>query len=155
MSVNTLAVEAVAAAGAIPKPPSKDDTLAALTKYIPTESLTLYVATVSSQKALTTLLPWLTAGVAYWFFFVVTPGIMLGLFVRKLAVAGKNWKIHPKDWPWWKMFASAIAFAVWALAVPGNPIIPANSAEGGVVAGLAALFVSTFLNLLSPLFEKK
>ena len=80
----------------------------ALTKYIPTESLTLYVATVSSQKALSTVLPGLTAEVAYNFFVPLTPLLMLVLFLRKLSVAG-----------------------------------------------LAALFVSTFLNLWSPFFEKK
>lgn len=155
MSVNTLAVEAAANAGAVPKPPSQDDRFAALTKYIPTESVTLYVATVSSQAALASLVPWLTPGFAYWFFVALTPFLALFLTVRKVAVAGKDWRKLPlTNWPWWQMAAATIAFAVWALAIPGNPLIPANTAGAGAVAGLAAIMVSTLLALFAPLFER-
>lgn len=155
MSMNTLAVEATARAGAIPEPPSKEDSLAALTKYIPTESITLYVAMVSAQTALTSFVPWLTPSVGYAVFVAVTPVLMLLLSLRHLAVAKLDWKVPPKSWPWWSMIASTIAFAVWAMAVPGNPIIEANNAAGGVVAGLAALLVSTVLNLIAPFFERQ
>jgi hypothetical protein len=43
MSINTLAVEGAANSGAIPQPPSRGDVIAGLTKYIPTESITLLV----------------------------------------------------------------------------------------------------------------
>jgi hypothetical protein len=52
MSINTLALDAVANSSTTRQPPSKDDVLAGLSKYIPTESITLYVAAVSSLPAL-------------------------------------------------------------------------------------------------------
>jgi hypothetical protein len=152
MSVNTLAVEAAAKSGAIPQPPTRNDVLTGLTKYIPTESVTLYVATVSSLVALkgTCLTPTIT----YWFFVCFTPVLMLLLFLNQLAIAGKVWKISVAQWPWWRIIASTVAFAVWALAVPGNPLKFADATVSGVIAGLAALFVSTLLNLLAPFCEK-
>lgn len=166
MSVNSLAAEAAtnslkarvagtptAVAGATALLPEKD-VLAGLTKYIPTESLTLYVATVSSLQAIEDVAPWFTGQIAYTIFVAITPLLMLILFLRTFAVAKQNWKLPPALWPWWRMTASTIAFAVWALAVPGNPLIDAGSATGGVVAGLAAVFVSTILNLVAPFFER-
>ncbi len=79
---------------------------------------------------------------------------MLLIHMRQLKNNGKKWRISVGNWPWWKLIASTIAFAVWALAVPNNPIIPLNSAAGGVLAGFAALFVSTILNFVAPFFEK-
>ena len=151
MSVNSLAIEAVANTGAITQPPSKDDILAGLTKYIPTESITLYIATVSAEASLKDF--GLTADVTYWLFVLATPAFMLLLYLRQLAVAQQNWKIPVTQWPWWRIIASTLAFAVWALAVPGNPLVAKDSATGGVVAALAALFVSTLLNLFTPFFE--
>jgi hypothetical protein len=153
MSMNTLAVDATARVGGIRTPPSQKDSLEALTKYIPTESITLYVAIVSAQTALASIIPWLTPSVGYKVFVAVTPALMLILYLRHLAVAGRDWKVPPKSWPWWSMIASSIAFAVWAMAVPGNPIIDPNNTAGGVVAGVAALLVSTVLNIFAPFFE--
>lgn len=152
MSINTLALDAAAKSGAIIQPPLKDDVLAGLTKYIPTESVTLYVAAVSSLTALKDT--GITAPMTFWFFICLTPLLMLLLFLRQLALAGKDWKISAAQWPWWRVIASTIAFAVWALAVPGNPLNFTDSAVSGVIAGFAALFVSTFLNILAPFFEK-
>ncbi|HXH73276.1 MAG TPA: hypothetical protein VNI58_10720 [Mariprofundaceae bacterium] len=146
---------AAAPATAAPKPPSRDDGVAALTKYIPTESLTMYVAVVSSQKALETVSSTITAASAYKFFIVLTPLIMLGLYFRGLALAGHEWKLPPRSWPWWRMIAATVAFSAWALAIPGNPVIDPQSQAGGAVAALAALFVSMFLSLLAPLFERQ
>ena len=54
--------------------------------------------------------------------------------------------------PWWKLVASTIAFSVWALAVPNTPYL--NSQSGKIVAAFGALFVSTLLTLLEPIFER-
>ncbi len=155
MSINTLALEAAANAGAVPKPPSADDGLAALTKYIPTESITLYIATISAQQGITAVAPWLTSTVAYGFFVGFTPVLMLILFLRRLAVAGQDWKLPLQAWSWWQIIASTIAFAVWALAVPGSPFLTQNSEAIGILSGLAAVFVSTLLNLVAPFFERR
>jgi hypothetical protein len=149
--MNTLALDAVAKSNAMRQPPSKDDVLAGLSKYIPTESVTLYVAAISSLPALKNT--GITPAVTFWSFVCLTPVLMLLLFLRQLALAGKDWKISAAQWPWWKIIASTAAFAVWALAVPGNPFNFADSAVSGVITGFAALVVSTFLNILAPFFE--
>jgi hypothetical protein len=152
MSINTLALDAAAKSGAIVQQPLKDDALAGLTKYIPTESVTLYVAAVSSLTALQGT--GVTPTIIFWAFICLTPIMMLLLFLRQLAIAGKDWKISVAQWPWWRIIASTVAFAVWALAVPGNPLNFVDTAVSGVIAGFSALFVSTFLNILAPFFEK-
>jgi hypothetical protein len=153
MSINTLAVEGAANSGAIPQPPSRGDVIAGLTKYIPTESITLYVSTVSAQEGLKSI--GLTPTFAYWFLVFVTPLLLITLFLRQLAVAGQPWRIPLVRLPWWRTIASTLAFAVWALAVPGNPIISSsNSAQGGIAA-FAALVVSMFLNIFEPFFERQ
>lgn len=146
---------AAPAATAIPRVPSRDDSVAALTKYIPTESLTMYVAIVSSQKAVSSVFPAITPASAYALFIILTPLIMLGLYFRGLALAEHEWRISPRLWPWWRMIAATIAFSAWALAIPGNPVIDPGNMAGGAVASLAALFVSVFLSLLAPLFERQ
>jgi hypothetical protein len=153
MSINTLAVEGVANNGAIPQPPSKGDVLAGLTKYIPTESITLYISIVSAQDGLKSI--GLTPAFAYWFLVFLTPLLLITLFLRQLAVAGQPWRIPLVKLPWWKTVASTIAFAVWALAVPGNPIISSSNPIQGGIAGLAALVVSMFLNIFEPFFERQ
>lgn len=155
MSINTIALEAASKAGNIPAPPSKDDGLAALTKYIPTESISLYIAAISAQAALSSIMPWLTPSVSYFFFVALTPILMLVLSLRHLALAGLEWRLPLRDWPWWQIVASTIAFAVWALAVPGNPIVDTGSPVGGVVAAFAAVFISTILNVAAPFFEQR
>jgi hypothetical protein len=99
MGVTTLAVEAVAKTGAIPKPPSADSVLAGLTRYTPTESVTLYVATVSAQTALISFISWFTPTLAYWFFVALTPALLLLLYLGQLATAAQTWKVSPKSWP--------------------------------------------------------
>lgn len=150
MSANTLAVEAAVKSGAIATPP-QDSALAALTKYIPTESVTLYVATVSALPSLKSTLPSLTASHAYWFFVIFSPLLLLLLYFNQLATAGKPFG-SIAQWPLWRLIASTIAFAVWALAVPGNGIISGDGAA--VLAALGALLVSTVLNLVAPIFER-
>jgi hypothetical protein len=96
MSINTLALDAVAKSSAMRQPPSKDDVLAGLSKYILTESVTLYVAAISSLSALKDT--GITPGVTFWFFVCLTPVLMLLLFLRQLALAGKDWKISVAQW---------------------------------------------------------
>ncbi len=146
MSINSLAVNAVV-------DQKKDDTIAGLTKYIPTESITLYIALVSSQSALQSMVKWLSPHMAYWIFVGFTPALLLILYIIQNDLE-KGWVKSISKWPVWRMVASMIAFMVWALAVPGNPIIPNDNASAGVVAGFAAIFVSTLLNLIDSLIRK-
>jgi hypothetical protein len=160
--MNTLAAKAAArtvaggtGAKAASGPPAPKDGFAALTKYIPTESVTLYVAWVSAQAALTSVVSWLTPAFGYVALAVLTPVFQLLLYWQKVQASHGNWREVPwREWPWWNIFASLVAFLVWAMAVPGNPIIDVNDAAKGVVAALAAVFVSTVLNLVGSLNDK-
>lgn len=136
--------------GAPAAPPN--NALSALVKYIPTESVTLYVAAVSATPALKMAWPGLTEMGIYWFFGVLTPLIFALVFIGKLRAEGL-WPLRSlSDWPWWKTFAATVAFFAWALAVPGKPDIERDTS--GTVAALLALLVSTLLSLLEPVFDR-
>lgn len=124
-----------------------------LVKYIPTEVITLYVATLSAAPALQDLFPRMQTGDIYWGFTIVTPLLLFLVYVNKRATSGLTPLPPAKEWPWWKLFAATVAFMVWALAVPGNPYVSGETAA--VIAALGAVFISMILNLLEPIFEKK
>jgi hypothetical protein len=129
----------------------KDSTLTnaanALAKYIPKEVVTLYVAGLSAGPAFKTVLGFGTRAMYYWAFVAITGPLYLFVYLSFLKVNNKP--VPPwKQWPWWRTAASVIAFATWALAVPGNPWISGNA--GALVAGFLALSVSTFLSLADP-----
>lgn len=162
MSSNRLAADAVRnvtstatvapAAGAAPAQDTVGNALTALVRYVPTEVVTLYVATVAARQQIEAALPSFKALWLFWGFVCLTPLMFALLFYNKLAVA--NTKLRSwKEFPWWKMIASTIGFAVWALAVPNGPYL--QTAGASALAGLAALFVSTVLSLLDPIFDRK
>jgi hypothetical protein len=124
-----------------------------LVKYIPTEVITLYVATLSAAPALQDVIPNLRTSDIYWAFTIVTPLLLFLVYVNKRATSGLTPIPTRSEWPWWKLFASMIAFMVWALAVPGNPYVSGETAA--VVAALGAVFISMILNLLEPVFERR
>lgn len=140
------------AAQAPVEPTNGSKALDSLARYIPTEAITLYVAACSVLTALKGKVPPTSAVCVYWSFVILTPLLFLIIFVGKRRTAGlPALPVVPK-WPWWKLIASTVAFGVWALAVPGSPYLQGE--VGGVLAGFFALFVSTFLTLLEPIFEK-
>jgi hypothetical protein len=158
MSVYRLAGEAAAkapAAGAAAAATVDKDrvgnALTNLVRYIPTEVTTLYVAAVSATASLHSVWEKITPPTLYWSFVVLTPVIFLLAFSNRLSVAKKPLP-GLAGWPWWRLFASTVAFGVWALAVPNNPIVRGEA--GAVVAGLAALLVSTVLSMLQPIVER-
>jgi hypothetical protein len=113
-----------------------------LVKYIPTESITLYVAATSAMPSLAATFPWLTPYKLYLGFVVLTPIFVLLILIGKRR--SQDLRFLPKGltkWPWWILFASTIAFGVWALAVP--PLVSTDA--GKVVAAFGALLVSTLL----------
>lgn len=124
-----------------------------LVKYIPTEVITLYVATLSAAPALQDLFPRIRTGDIYWGFTIVTPLLLFLVYANKRATSGLTPFPPAHEWPWWKLFAATVAFMVWALAVPGNPYVSGETAA--VIAALGAVFISMILNLLEPIFEKK
>ncbi|HSM54555.1 MAG TPA: hypothetical protein VK879_00235 [Candidatus Sulfomarinibacteraceae bacterium] len=122
-----------------------------LVKYIPTEVITLYVATLSAAPALQEVFPRIRTGDIYWGFTIITPLLLLLIYINKRATSGLTPVPPARQWPWWKLFAATVAFMVWALAVPGNPYVSGSTAA--VLAGLGAVFISMLLNLLEPIFE--
>jgi hypothetical protein len=125
------------------------ESLESLVKYIPTEAVTLYVATLSAAHLLRSVLPGFDARMIYWAFFLVTPGLFLFVYASKRATDGLKALPSPKEWPWWELFACTLAYAVWGLAVPGNPYV--DSALVGAVAAFGAVFISTLLTLAEPI----
>jgi hypothetical protein len=141
-------------------PPS--NALDGLVKYIPTESITLYVAATSALLSVKPVLPPGTAPASGMETALVTPnGLYIGFAILTpilfmLIYMGKRrsqkLSILPEkktEWPWWKLFASTVAFLVWALAVP--PLL--ESQAGKVAAAFGALLVSTLLNLIGGVVE--
>jgi hypothetical protein len=131
---------------------SVNNTVNALVKYIPTEVVTLYVAAVSATPSLKTSFTFISSGLIYWLFAVMTPVVLLLIYASKRASEGLTVLPPVKELPYWKMAAATVAFLVWALAVPGNPYIIGEG--GGVVAGFGAVFISTVMSLLEPIFER-
>ena len=128
-----------------------NNALKALIKYIPTETITLYVASISAAPALHSAVPVMDTTKIYWFFVILTPAILFLVYAGKRKA--KTLPAFPqlREWPWWKLIAATIAFSVWALAVPNNPFIHGDG--GAVLAGLAAVFISTILSLFDRIFE--
>lgn len=121
--------------------------LNALIKYIPTESVALYIAAVNAVPALAEEVDISWGELIYWGFGALTPLLYLLLYMGKRRSAGLPiLPQSPKEWPLWSIFASTIAFLAWALAVPDGPYL--QSANGGLIAGLLALFVSFMLEIV-------
>lgn len=126
--------------------------LSTLIKYIPTESITLYVAALSAVPALKTLSQQrINEYGVFWFFGIFTPILFALILLGKRRAAGVKPRAVLKDWPWWKNIAATIAFFVWALAVPGNPFVKGEAA--GAVVGFFAIFISTILSILEQIFD--
>jgi hypothetical protein len=159
MSILRLATEVVERdagnAGATPAPPPKavqlqptavQNALAILTKYIPTEIVTIYVPAVGVAEALK-----YTKESIYVAFLLLTPVILFLVLQGQRKANGLallTWATAPV----WRFFAATVAFAVWGLSVPSPPFL--SETEGALIAGFAAMAVSTLLSLIEPLVEK-
>ena len=123
--------------------------LSMLVKYIPTESITLYVAAIAAAPALATLR--ISTIAIYWFFGILTPILTLAIYFGKRRAAKLKPIPKPAEWPWWETIAGTIAFLVWALAVPNNPYIEGQTQ--GAIAGFFAIFISTILSVFENVFK--
>jgi hypothetical protein len=95
-----------------------------IVKYVPTETVTLYIALQAalgnlsipssgrlSDADFTSRWIWL------WVMLAVTVLLALGLSYRSQRDANKDFKV-----PLFEMFASAAAFLVWAFSLPSTPL---------------------------------
>jgi hypothetical protein len=122
-----------------------------LTRYIPTETVTLYVAAMAGREQIA-----LAFGidqksaitVIYTTFALLTPVVLIVLMLVAHRQSGTAEPFKLRLWP---LFAALVGYLVWALSVPGHPV--ADQLAG--LPALGALVVSTFLSLLDPLFAPK
>lgn len=134
-----------------PPPPNNEDPFNKLVKFIPTESITLFVGAMAAAPGLSENN--VNTKQLYWGCCFATPVILLLLLMRKRKAAGQ--KVFPpvKKFPFWELIASFVAFAAWAVAVPNGPYLQGGSK--GVAAGFLALLVSFFLSLVEPLVARR
>jgi hypothetical protein len=146
--------EIAGAAGGKDSPESQvNAAIRTLTTYIPTETLTLYVA------VLAVLQPPTKEGLAgpnwaiFWWFLIATPLVIWLVYITKVKTAGKPIPWAPLKWPLWEMAAGTIAYVAWAFALPTTPFASLAWYSTGL-AGVIVLITSTILGLLAPLFAR-
>ena len=132
-------------------PPRPQDNFDLLTKYIPTETITLFVAAMSIHAALESVWPALTPWRLYAAFAILTPSLLVLISWLKQRQAERSAGVPPAPFKpaLWPAFASLVAFLVWALSVP--PLLH-NDAEKAVAA-FGALTISTFLSVFDNFFH--
>ena len=131
-----------------PREADVQNALSALVEYVPAETVTLYLATISSLSVLA-----ISATTVYWFYGALTPILFALIYAGKRRAAGEPRWPGIKLWPWWPMTAATIAFLAWGLAVPEGPL--AGTEGGTVLGGLLAIVVSTFLGVAGRFFAPK
>jgi hypothetical protein len=127
---------------------TRSQALESLTKYIPTETITLFVAAMAAAPSLQKAWAFFTPAAFYWGFFILTPV----LFVLFKLSQGKEAKLTPDKAFWFDLIAAAIAYLIWALAVPNNPY--ATTPEAAVAAAFGALFISTILQRVEVIVKR-
>lgn len=118
--------------------------LSALARYIPAETITIYIAGLSVEPIVSPDLPFFDSALVYWICLALTPLLVVLVFYsekRSLVLSA------PISWPYWPLFSATIAFAIWGLAVPGAPFINAEGVKA--LTGFAALLVSVVLDAFS------
>lgn len=146
-----------------PKPPEPvGNALQRLVEFIPIESITLfwvavpaaesiyrYCKTIPTEQPIQRPTEW-----DWWLYGIMVAATPLLLLLVYLSTKAANGEPFPplKKWPWWRAVASGIAFAAWALAVPGNPYFAERFPLIAIWVG--ALVVSMLLGLLDPIVLK-
>lgn len=125
--------------------------LTKIARFIPTETVTIYLGAASASVALQSSLPWLTPKAVYWSCaFLVTPLIFFLIVAIERA---KQRKSLLAGFPVWKLSAAIFGFLIWALAVPGNPYVTTDVAK--VTAAFLALAISIVLDLIDQYVEAR
>jgi hypothetical protein len=118
-----------------------------LTKYIPAETITLFVAAIGAMATIQSQFPGVGMLHLYIAFGALTPLIVFAIALGTHKQAGGGTAFFP---PYWRMAAATIAYLVWAYSVPGM----AEGDAAQILASLGALLISTILSLLEPIFER-
>ncbi|GEM_PF-4478094 len=134
-----------------PQPAAQTATnnLDGITKYIPAETIALYLAflpAVSGQGTIAGILLILAlAAFTVIFYVLVTMTADQQLPEKPALPPLKRKKVR------WNLGASLVCYVVWALAIPGNPAIDAAQVSPVLVSPLA-LLISTILTQLESAF---
>jgi len=131
-----------------------------LTRWIPTETITLYVALLAVFGPLNATadnlckLSFTSRWVAVAAFAVVSTLLALGLTYGKARALNKRF-----TWPWFEMATSPVAFAAWALALPDTPlqsICGYNSAIGAFIVLVTTVSLAVLASILgkSPNYDQ-
>jgi len=142
-----------AAAAAAPAPAPPTDPFDQLVRYLPTETITLFVAAMAALATRPDGAPdWLNGWTFYWLFAGLTPLLFLALAYLKQREeeAGSGQPPAPFRPHWWPPIAAFIAFLVWALSIQGLLDAETMKGWGGLIA-FGALSVSTVLSLVDRL----
>lgn len=75
--------KAAGGGGSSSNPEPVNNALSQLVKYIPTESITLYVAAISAAAALKSFSPRVNETTIYWFFGILTPVLFVLIYLGK------------------------------------------------------------------------
>lgn len=121
-----------------------------LTRYIPTEIVTFYVAWlgVLSATNATQTSRWFAFGAMLTF----TPVAVWLVLAAQQRAHGLAWPLHPRTWPIWRAIAAGTAFTGWAVALPESPF---NSLSwyGPAYGPLVILGITLLLGLLGAAFD--
>ena len=148
------AAERATAASKDPTPEnSVSTTLKTLTTYVPTETLTLYVALIAALQPTPDSTTPISLWIAFWIFFVFTPLAIWITYASKISADGKKLPIRPQYWPKWEMLAGTIAYTAWSVGLPGSPF-SVFTWYSSAVAGFIVLIASTFLGMIAGLFQR-
>jgi hypothetical protein len=129
--------------------------LKTLTTYVPTETLTLYIALVAALQPITNnSTPSFTSRwIAFGLFLVFTPLAVWITFATKIASDQKQLPLHPRYWPKWEMGAGTLAFIAWAVGLPDTPFAEFTWYSASI-AGFVVLITSTLLGMVAGLFQR-
>ncbi len=108
-----------------------------LSKYIPSEVVAIYIFGLSILGVVSQSVPSIN-----WY------GLFGLCFILVVFFVIINWLVLKKDgqaisFPKWAMAAGLISFAVWSIAIPGNPLIETDGAK--MLAGFVAVVSSYVL----------
>jgi hypothetical protein len=113
-------------------PPAAANAIDRLVEFIPVETVTIFwlavpAAALLARESATDQHPVAhpTAydlGV-YFALIALTPVLLLLKFLSQSPRDDAGKLPGRADWPWWYMGVATVAFALWALAVPGNPFL--------------------------------
>jgi hypothetical protein len=125
--------------------------LSALVEYMPSETVALYLATLSALPALQKVESHLGAVHVYWFFALATPVLFALIYIGKRRASGQPLLPTLAEWPWWPTAAATLAFLAWGLAVPNSGYFEDDAKP---FAGIVAIGASTVLGVLGRIFGR-